>query len=157
MRRLGLADAAAAFVYASGLPFATMFADKSVLSEDHPNYIGMYVGRLMGERVRAFVESCDVVMIGAMLTDGNTAGHTVRLDPVKTIDIGHHRTTVGNTVYRNVEMADILTQLSGRMTNGRQRPPITPETLESIVGSGDDAITAEALYPDGRTSSGSMT
>jgi TPP-dependent 2-oxoacid decarboxylase len=29
---------------------------------------------------------------------------------------------VGDTVYRNVEMADILAQLSGRMTKGRQRP-----------------------------------
>jgi indolepyruvate decarboxylase len=123
LRRLGLQDAAAAFVDASGLPFATMFGDKSVLGEDHPGYIGMYSGRLMEEPVRAFVESCDVVvMIGAMLTDGNTAGNTVRLDPDKTITIGHHRTTVGAVVYRNVEMATFSrncprespTSLSGR-------------------------------------------
>jgi len=148
LRRLGLQAAAAAFVDASGLPFATMFADKSVLGEDHPNYIGMYVGRLMGEPVRAFVESCDVVvMIGAMLTDGNTAGHTVRLDPDKTITIGHHRTSVGATVYRNVEIGDILGQLSGRITQRAQRPAIAAETLGPIVGAGQDPITADALYP----------
>ena len=148
LRRLGLQGAAAAFVDASGLPFATMFGDKSVLSEDHPGYIGMYAGRLMGEPVRVFVESCDaVVMIGTMMTDGNTAGHTVRLDPAKTITIGHHRTTVGPVVYRNVEIADILAQLSGRITNSRQRPAIAPETLGPIVNGGDDPITAEALYP----------
>jgi indolepyruvate decarboxylase len=148
LRRLGLTDAAEAFVDASGLPFATMFADKSVLGEDHPNYIGMYAGRLMGEPVRAFVESCDaVVLIGTMLTDGNTAGHTVRLDADKTITIDHHRTTVGKTVYRNVEMADILTQLSGRKTKRAQRPAITPETLGPIVSGGNDPITADALYP----------
>jgi indolepyruvate decarboxylase len=147
LRRLGLQDAAAALVEAAGLPFATMFADKSVLGEEHPNYIGMYVGRLGGEPVRAFVESCDaVVMIGAMLTDGNTAGHTVRLDPGKTITIDQHRVTVGKTVYRNVEMADILGQLSARTTS-RQRPAMAPETLGPIVGGGDDAITADALYP----------
>jgi indolepyruvate decarboxylase len=148
VRRLGLRDAAAAFIDASGLPFATMFADKSVLGEDHSNYLGMYVGRLGGERVRAFVESCDaVVMIGAMLTDGNTAGHTVHLDPAKTIDIGHHRVTVGGTVYRNVEMTDMLAQLPGQITSRARRPDITPEALGPIVGGGDDAITAEALYP----------
>jgi indolepyruvate decarboxylase len=148
LRRLGLQGAAAAFVDAAGLPFATMFADKSVLGEDHPNYIGMYVGRLMGEPVRAFVESCDVVvMIGAMLSDGNTAGHTVRLDPAKTINIDHHRVTVGSTVYRNVEIADILAQLSGRITKRAQRPAIAPETLGPIVGGGEDPITADALYP----------
>src|SRR5689334_15438730 len=118
LRRLGLQAAAAAFVDATGLPFATMFADKSVLGEDHPCYIGMYAGRLMEEPVRAFVESCDVVvMIGAMLTDGNTAGHTVRLDPNKTITIDHHRTAVGGTVYRNVEIAEILARLVGSTTN----------------------------------------
>jgi indolepyruvate decarboxylase len=148
LRRLGVQGAAAAFVDASGLPFATMFADKSVLGEDHPNYVGMYSGRLMGEPVRAFVESCDaVVIIGAMLTDGNTAGFTARLDPDKTITIGHHRTTVGSVVYRNVEMADILTQLSGRITKRAQRPAIAPETLGPIVNGGNDPITADALYP----------
>jgi indolepyruvate decarboxylase len=148
LRRLGLQDAAAAFIDASGLPFATMFADKSVLGEDHPAYIGMYAGRLMGEPVRAFVESCDVVvLIGAMLTDGNTAGHTVRLDPDKTITIDHHRTSVGSTVYRNVEIADILTQLSARTTKRTQRPVIAPETLGPILGGGEDPITADALYP----------
>ena len=148
VRRLGLQATAAAFVDASGLPFATMFADKSVLGEDHSNYIGMYAGRLMGEPVRAFVESCDVVvMIGAMLTDGNTAGHTVRLDPDKTINIGHHRTTVGPTLYRNVEIADILSQLPGRITKRPGRPVIAPETLGPIVGGGEDPITADALYP----------
>jgi indolepyruvate decarboxylase len=148
LRRLGLSGAAAKFIDSSGLPFATMFADKSVLGEDHPNYIGMYAGRLMGEPVRAFVESCDaVVLIGAMLTDGNTAGHTVRLDPDKTITIDHHRTTVGKTVYRNVEMADILAQLAGRTTKRAQRSAITPETLGPIVNGGNDPITANALYP----------
>jgi len=148
LRRLGLHGAAVAFVDASGLPFATMFADKSVLGEDHPNYIGMYVGRLMGEPVRAFVESCDVVvMIGAMLTDGNTAGHTVRLDPDKIITIGHHRTTVGSVVYRNVEMADMLVQLTVPITKRVQRPAIAPQTLGPVVGGGEDPITADALYP----------
>ena len=148
LRRLGLQGAAASLIDASGLPFATMFADKSVLGEDHPNYIGMYAGRLMGEPVRAFVESCDAVLvIGALMTDGNTAGHTVRLDPAQTITIDHHHTTVGATTYRNVEMAELLAQLSGRITKRAQRPTLAPETLGPIVGGGEDPITADTLYP----------
>jgi indolepyruvate decarboxylase len=158
LRRLGLQDAVAAFAEAAGLPFATMFADKTVLGEHHPNYIGMYVGRLMGEPARAFVESCDaVVMIGAMLTDGNTAGHTVHLDPDMTITIGHHRTTVGSVVYRNVEIADILAQLSARISNGRYRPAIEPETLGPITGSGDARSLATPSTRAGPTSFGPST
>jgi indolepyruvate decarboxylase len=88
-----------------------------------------------------------VLMIGAMLTDGNTAGNTVRLDPEKTITVDHHRITVGNTVYRNVEMADVLTRLTAGGTNDAQRPAIAPGTLGPIVGGGDDPISADALYP----------
>jgi indolepyruvate decarboxylase len=148
LRRLGLQDAASAFLDTWCLPFATMFGDKSVLGEHHPGYIGMYSGRLMEEPVRAFVESSDaVVMIGAVLTDGNTAGFTARLDPDKTINIGHHRVTVGSTVYRNVEMPEVLARLAGEVANRFHRPAISPGTLGPVVGGGDDPITADDLYP----------
>jgi indolepyruvate decarboxylase len=66
--RCGLGTQATAVIDASGLPFATMFMDKCVLDEAHPNYIGMYDGKLMNEQVRAFVEGCDCVLgIGAMM------------------------------------------------------------------------------------------
>jgi len=54
---------------------------------------------------------------------------------------------VGETVYRNVEIADLLVQLSGRITNSRQQPAIAPGTLGPTVNGGDDPITADALYP----------
>jgi indolepyruvate decarboxylase len=54
---------------------------------------------------------------------------------------------VGSVVYRNVEMADMLAQLSGRITKRAQGPAIAPQTLGPIVGGGEDPITADALYP----------
>jgi indolepyruvate decarboxylase len=97
-----------------------MFMDKSVLEEQQPAYIGMYDGRLMDEFVRRFVESCDwVLAIGAMMTDLNTGAFTSRPDSKKPIDIGHHRTQVGSKVYPNVEMKDILAELTRRVTKRR--------------------------------------
>jgi len=87
-KRLGLQSQLQAFVDASGMPFATMFADKSVLDEQQPFFIGMYDGRLMNPDVRAYVESCDqVVAVGTLMTDFNTGAFTARLDPMKTIAI----------------------------------------------------------------------
>ena len=97
------------FVDASGLPFATMIMDKSVLEEQQAACLGTYDGGLVDNAVRGFVESCDwVLTVGTMMTDFNTGEFTARLDPAKTIDICHHRTRVGAKVYPNVEMADIL-------------------------------------------------
>ena len=146
--RLGLRDGVQAFIDASGLPFATMFGDKSVLSEQQEAYIGMYDGRLMDPDVRAFVESCDrVVCIGTTLTDFNSGAFTANLDHARTIEIGHHRTRVGSRVFTSVEMADLLPELSQRVT--RRSIPITiqPATLGPVNGDGDIGITAEALYP----------
>jgi indolepyruvate decarboxylase len=146
--RAGAREALQSFVDTSGLPFATMFMDKSVLDEQHPAYIGMYDGRLMDESVRGFVESCDCVLaIGAMMTDVNTGAFTACLDPEKTIDIRHHRALVGSKVYPNVEMKDILTELTRRVIKRSGKSPIQPVSLGSVVGSGSDPITAEALYP----------
>jgi indolepyruvate decarboxylase len=53
----------------SGLPFATMIMDKSVLDEQSKAYAGIYDGNLMDEPVREFVESCDQVLaVGTLMT-----------------------------------------------------------------------------------------
>jgi indolepyruvate decarboxylase len=145
--REGLQDAVQAFVDASGLPFATMLTDKSVLEEQQPAYIGMYDGNLINCAVREFVESCDqVVLIGTMLSDFNTGAFTARLDPRKTIDIRHHRTQVGTKAYPNVEMKDVLTELARRVTKRNERPSIQPDSLGPVTGADSDPITADALY-----------
>jgi indolepyruvate decarboxylase len=146
--RAGMRDALQSFVDACGLPFATMFMDKSVLEEQHPSYIGMYDGKLMDESVRAFVESCDLVLnIGAMMTDFSTGAFTAHLDPEKTINIRHHLTQVGSKVYPNIQMKDVLTELTRRVKKRSEKLPIKPVSLGAKVGSGSDPITAEALYP----------
>ena len=147
-KRAGLGDHVQSFIDATGLPFATMFGDKTVVDEQQPPYIGMYDGRLMDEDVRAFVESCDqVVAIGTLMTDFNTGAFTARLDPAKTIDIAHHHARAGSRAYPNVEMGDILTELARRVTRRNEQAPVQPVSLGPAAGSGSDPITAQALYP----------
>lgn len=146
--RLGLREVAAKFIEATGLPFATMFADKSVLDETHPNYIGMYDGKLLDEAVREHVENADVVItIGTLLTDFNSGAFTSNLDPTRTVSIGVHSTKIGNKLYQNVEMGDLLSELAGRQFKGRELPAIAVTSLGPVTGSGSDPITAETLYP----------
>jgi indolepyruvate decarboxylase len=146
--RAGAREALQSFVDASGIPFATMFGDKSVLEEQQPAYIGMYDGKLMNESVREFVESCNrVLAIGSQMTDFNSGAFTSQLNPERTIKIRHHHVQVGSKVYPNVEMKDILTELTGRIAKRKGKSPIQPASLGVAKGSGDDPITAEALYP----------
>jgi indolepyruvate decarboxylase len=145
--RLGLNAQASHLVKASNLPFATMFGDKSVLDESLPNYLGMYDGRLMNEEVRAFVEGCDLVLgIGAKLTDFNSGSFTAVIDRSKSINILHHSVRVGEAVYNNVEMKDVLTALAAKIPR-RDLEIIKALGLGKPVGSPNDKITVEYLYP----------
>jgi indolepyruvate decarboxylase len=147
-KRAGLQPQLQAFIDASGLPFATMFGDKSVLEEQQPAFIGMYDGRLMNPDVRAYVESCDqVVTVGTLMTDFNTGAFTARLDPAKTIAIRHHYTQVGPQEFHDVEMGDVLGSLASRVRLRDRQTSLRPGSLGPMTGSGGDAITAEALYP----------
>jgi indolepyruvate decarboxylase len=145
--RAGLKPTMQSVIDASGLPFATMFMDKSVLDEQQPGYVGIYDGAIMNTGVRDFIEGCDqVVAVGTLMTDFNSGAFTARLDPAKTISIGHHRTQVGTKTYPSVEMADILAVLASRLPR-RGWKTIEIASPDAKVGSGTDAIDAAALYP----------
>jgi indolepyruvate decarboxylase len=145
--RTGLRPAVQAIIDVSGLPFATMFMGKSALEENQPAYAGMYVGALMNENVRDFVEGSDCVLrIGAPMTDFNSGVFTARLDPRKTIAIGHHHTQVNDKVYVSVEMSDLLVELARRLPKRNWRR-IKATSLDPIGGGGKDPISAAALYP----------
>jgi len=145
--RYGLKKEATAVVDASGLPFATMFMDKSVLDETHPNYIGMYDGKLMNEQIRAFVEGCDCVLgIGAMQTDFNTGSFTANIDQTKSINIMHDSVRVGTAVFNNIVMKDVLEALAKELPRKTiQAPKILK--LGDPKGEAEDKITADYLYP----------
>jgi indolepyruvate decarboxylase len=148
LARMQLQTTMQSVIEASGLPFATMFMGKSVLDEQHPNYIGMYDGVLMNEGVRDFVENCDLVLqVGTLLTDFNTGAFTAKLDPGKVINITHHRTSIGGKIFPSVEIGDILAALAKRLPKhqGWTKPEVS--SIGELTGSGADPITAAALYP----------
>jgi indolepyruvate decarboxylase len=132
----------------SGLPFATMFDDKSTLDETHPSYIGMYDGQLMNPEVRAFVEDCDCVLgVGALLTDFNSGAFTARIDRAKSINILYDHVRVGHQIFEHVWMKDMLEELARRLPRRSdvKGPPVSG--LGRPQGKQDDKLTAAYLYP----------
>jgi indolepyruvate decarboxylase len=145
--RAGLTLELQSLLDASGLPFATMFMDKTVLDEQQAAYVGMYDGALMSPAVREFVEGCDEVLtIGTLMSDFNSGAFTARLDSKRTTTIGHHRTQVGGKTYPAVEMTDLWPERAKRLSR-RDWPKISAGTLGAVSGAADAHIDAAALYP----------
>jgi len=147
LARTGLSGMMREVIEKSGLPFATMFWDKSVIDEQHPQHMGMYEGALLNEHVRGFVESCDrVLMVGTIMSDFNSGAFTAQLNPEKVIRISMHRVHVGRKNYANIELRDILAALLEKLPK-RDWKRIAPAPPEPVAGSGSEPITAAALYP----------
>jgi indolepyruvate decarboxylase len=145
--RLGLRDAAKRLLTRTGLPFSTMFMDKTALDETLPGYIGLYDGRIMNPEVRDFVEGCDCVLnLGALWSDFNTGAFTAKIDPTRMIAVMQHEVRVGHATFQDVEMRDVINGLLDVVAPKTVAGP-KPRRLGEPKGGPDDPITPDYLYP----------
>ncbi len=145
--RLGITAEAAALVAATGLPFATMFMDKTALDETHPQYIGLYDGRIMNPEIREFIENCDCILnLGAVWSDLNTGAFTARIDPARMIAVRHHHVRLGRAVFPGIEMRDALVALAGKVGRKTVAAPRV-HGLGEPQGQPGAKITPDYLYP----------
>ncbi|MHB8070224.1 MAG: alpha-keto acid decarboxylase family protein [Desulfobaccales bacterium] len=145
--RLGCGTEALALVEATNLPFATMFMDKTALDETHPQYIGMYDGRIMNPEIREFIEGCDCILnLGALWSDLNTGAFTANIDPAKMMAVMHHHVRVGRAFFPNIEMCDALGALTSKVGKMQVQAP-KAHGLGETQGAPGDEITPDYLYP----------
>jgi indolepyruvate decarboxylase len=86
LHRYGLQADAVALAEASGIPIAATMLAKSVVSEVHPLYIGLYEGAMGRQEVTDFVEESDcLILLGTILTDIDLGIFTAKLDATKSI------------------------------------------------------------------------
>ncbi len=146
--RLGLRGTAKGLLARTGLPFATMFMDKTALDETLPGYLGLYDGRIMNPDVRDFVEGCDCVLnLGALWSDFNTGAFTAKIDPSHMIAVMQHETRVGHATFRDVEMRDVMEGLARAVSPKPGRGVAGPKGLGEPKGAPDDPISPDYLYP----------
>jgi indolepyruvate decarboxylase len=112
VHRFGLQDALTELVEKTGIPVATTILGKSVISEGHPYYLGVYGGTLGGELVRGAVESADcVLMLGCFMADINLGMYTARLDTGRVISATSEKTTVRHHGFENVPLRSFIEAL----------------------------------------------
>jgi indolepyruvate decarboxylase len=107
----------AAFLEMTGYPFVTMMLGKTVLSERHPQFIGLFQGDRSREYVRGRVDAADcIVHLGALLTDFNTGGFTTNLDEEKTVSATIRTVKIKHHYYENVDLGEFIAGLAAQLT-----------------------------------------
>jgi indolepyruvate decarboxylase len=108
----------AGFLEKTGFPYVTMMLGKTVLSEQHPQFIGLFEGDRSREYVRKRVDSADCILqLGGMMTDFNTGGYTTDLDDSKTISANIHSVKIKHHYYENVYLHDFILGLTDKLSH----------------------------------------
>lgn len=125
IHRFGLQDQLVAFAEETGIPIAATILGKSVISERHPLYIGLYEGEMGNPEVTEFVEQSDLIlMLGTFLTDINLGIFSANLDPFKCVYATSEELRISHHHYRDVPLPDFLAGLrtSKPIANSRTIP-----------------------------------
>jgi TPP-dependent 2-oxoacid decarboxylase len=119
LHRYGLMDEFDRLVDASGLPIASTLLGKTVISEHHPQAIGVYEGGVSREEIRDTVESADALLcLGAWMSDINLGVYTAKLDERQMILANSGRLKISHHVYEQVWIGDVINGLTERMPKG---------------------------------------
>jgi indolepyruvate decarboxylase len=99
----------------TGMPIATTILGKSVISEAHPLFAGVYEGGMGRPEVTELVETADcLLMVGCFMTDINLGIFTAKLDPSRCIDATSENLRIRHHHYRDVRLDDFLRGLCER-------------------------------------------
>ena len=115
VHRFGLQDQVLELAEGSQIPMAATLLGKSVVSEKHPLYLGLYEGAMGHEAVTNYVESSDcILLLGAFMTDINLGIYTANIDPAKCIYVTSESLRIRHHHYRGVPLDDFLAELNRR-------------------------------------------
>lgn len=149
IHRFQLQEELLALAESTGMPIATTILGKSVISEAHPLFAGVYEGAMGRPEVTELVESADcLLMLGCFLTDINLGIFTAKLDPSRYIDATSENLRIRHHHYRDVRLDDFLRGLIARRpnTNSVAVPPRSNPFSEVADIDPAAAVTSAGLF-----------
>ena len=134
----------------SGIPTFVAPMGKGAVDETLPNYGGVYAGDGSNAGVRERVESSDLVIsIGAIKSDFNTAGFTIRMSQMNTIDFHSYGVKVRYSEYPGVRMNGVLAKVTAKLgkLNIEAGPKPNNEIPQKEASSSDPTIRHAWFWP----------
>lgn len=113
IHRFGLQDELLKLSEKTGIPIAATILGKSVISERHPNFIGLYEGGMGDKEVTEYVEQSDLILLmGAFLSDINMGIFTAQLDPDRCVYVTSETLRISHHHYLDVDLREFMVGLN---------------------------------------------
>ncbi|KAI8939618.1 hypothetical protein NX059_003379 [Plenodomus lindquistii] len=140
-----------ALVEKSGIPTFVAPMGKGAVDETLPNYGGVYAGDGSNAGVKERVESADLILsIGAIKSDFNTAGFTIRMSTLNSIDFHSYGVSVRYSEYPGVRMNGVLAKVTAKMGKLNIEAGPTPDNKiphDEKISQSEPTITHAWLWP----------
>ena len=134
LHRYGLQDKLVSIVEKFQIPVASTLSSKSVISEIHPLYLGLYEGAMGHDNVRDYVESSDcLILLGAFVTDLDLGGLPSKIDPANSISITSEKVSIKYHNFEGIRLEDFIRGMAdSNEIGGPRRVTNLPYTQKSI-------------------------
>ena len=112
IQRFGLQDKLLQLAIRANIPVVATVLSKSVVSEVHPLYLGVYEGAMGHESVREYVESSDcLILLGALMTDINFSISPTPIEQSNSIYVTSEKLSIKHHNFDNILSQDFLASL----------------------------------------------
>jgi indolepyruvate decarboxylase len=149
MHRFGLGDEVVKLAEKHQIPMCATLLGKSVVSERHPLYLGIYEGAMCRDSVRKFVEDSDcIILLGTFMTDIDLGIYTANLDIGKCIYVTSDMLRISHHHFNDVLLADFVKGLLKADLSPPKRPipPACRREVTKFVLQPEEKITTRRLF-----------
>lgn len=133
LHRHNLVEEALALASAFNIPMVSTLLSKSIVSEKHPLFMGVYSGPLSDAAVEKYVEESDcLIMLGAFITDlwSGFVSTEAKLPRKHTILATTEKMRIGARTYEEVVLKEFLQQLRHAAVTPRVLGPLPKPVTE---------------------------
>lgn len=149
IHRFGLREEVLKLAEKHQIAMSATLLGKSVVSEKHPLYLGVYEGAMGRETVRKFVEESDcVILLGTFMTDINLGIFTAHLDPGKCIYATSEKLRIQHHHFHDVLLSDFVKGLARAEFDAPRRPLPPPKQVfnEKFEPRPNAPVTVKRLF-----------
>src|ERR1051325_5208329 len=112
IQRFALQDKLLQLAIRANIPVVATVLSKSVISEVHPLYLGVYEGAMGHESVREYVESSDcLILLGSLMTDINFSISPTPIEQSNSIYVTSEKLSIKHHNFDNILSQDFLASL----------------------------------------------
>jgi indolepyruvate decarboxylase len=148
LHRFGLQDILLSLLKNTNIPVCSTLLSKSVIRENHPQYMGVYEGAMGREEVRKYVESSDcLILLGTFMSDINLGIFTAHLEQGRSIYATSEKVSIYYHTYEGLNVEDFMRGLLKADICRREdidipRPP-SPESRHPVA---ENKISVQYLF-----------